>query len=140
MAKIKPKSAKLEKPNMPIDNRKANKVKRSQHRDYLEYFHAHGHECLECGTRANIEAHHVVPQDNRTVVPLCSYCHRGDNRDNCFICEDDNGVPGNAPFAVVKGYYLHRGTRSAEFREKWTDEKLLEIADGLYAEYQKINA
>ena len=138
MGKIKPKAAKLEKPNMPTDNRKANKVKRSQRRDYLEYFHAHGHECLECGTRANIEAHHVVPQDNRTVVPFCSYCHRLHNKNGALIVEYDDGN-GNTPFSVLKGYCMHHGTKSAEFRAKWNDKKLLEIANKLYKEYE-INA
>ena len=137
MGKLKPKAAKLEKPNMPTDNRKANKVKRSQHRDYLEYFHAQGHECLECGTRVNIEAHHVVSQDNRTVVPFCSYCHRGDDRQGRVFA---NYEPLQNFVNTIKGYYLHRGTRSAEFMEKWTDEKLLKIADELYEEYQKHNA
>lgn len=132
MAKLKPKAAKLEKPNMPTDNRKADKVKRSQHREYLEYFHVQGHACLECGTKANIEAHHVVPQDNRTITPFCTFCHRGDERQGRKIL---NNMQYNTKMDVAKGYYLHRGTRSAEFSEKWTDEKLLEIADELYKEY-----
>ena len=116
--KLQPKKAKLEKVYNHIDNRKADKITRNDHRDYLKSFHEQGHKCLVCG-HWQIEAHHIDPKDNRTIVPLCAYHHRGAYYDE------------NNPFHE-KGFYAHRGTRSAEFRLKYPDEYLMTIARGLF--------
>ena len=134
--KLQPKQAKLKKNFTHTDNRKADKVKRGDHKDYLQWLKHQPLQCLECGTLHNIELHHVDSQDDRTVVPFCSYCHRGDERQKRIIYDT---VHGNALASVLKGFYLHRGTRSAEFRKKWTDEILLTIAKKLYEQYTQNN-
>jgi len=121
-----------------VDNRKKDKVKRGDHKKYMAWFHKQGFECLECGTKYNIEADHIDPQDDRTVVPFCSYCHRGDNKNNCYI-DDSSEKPGNTPFAVSKGYYRTRGTRTAEFKAKWSDEILLKIAANIYKRFENVS-
>lgn len=130
--KLKPKAAKLEKQNLPTKKNK-NKVKRSDHRNYLEYFHQQGHKCIVCGTDKNIEAHHCVPSDNRTIVSLCSYCHRGDEREGRRI---QAGAYRNTRAIVGKGYFCHRGSESKAFRHNFPDEYLMQIARQNYLEYK----
>lgn len=34
-----------------------------------------GKPCINCGSLENVHAHHVVPGDDETLVPLCLRCH-----------------------------------------------------------------
>jgi hypothetical protein len=119
--KLKQKAAKLEKMNLPGKKNKI-KVKRGDHKDYVKWFHDQKFSCIECTSRQT-EAHHIVPSDDRTIVPICPYHHRG-----AYFIKDNK--------EHEKGFYLHRGTRSKEFREKFPDKKLMQLAKGLYKDYQ----
>lgn len=145
--KIVGKRVDLKKPNLPVDNRKSGKVKRGDYRDYLLWFHSQPLKCLECGSPF-FEADHINPQDDRTVVPFCSYCHRGDERENRHILSPSSSSrerfnalhlsssPRNTFHFVTKGFYRTRGTRTSEFKERWPDDVLLKIAAGYYRQYQ----
>lgn len=135
--KLKQKQAKLQKTFTHVDNRKKDKVKRGDYKEYVAWFHEQPLQCLECGTLYDIEADHINPQDDRTIVPFCSYCHRGDNlRGRKFLILPVGNANNTFDFVTV-GYYRTRGTRTAEFKAKWSDEVLLKIAERLYQEYKK---
>jgi hypothetical protein len=132
----------LVKQNMPTYNRKTDKVTREHYREHLDWMGNQDLCCLECGTRQNLELHHPVPQDNRTVVPFCSYCHRGEEknivdnkRGRAIKSPEDKGYesllhkPSNGTFAVTLGYSLHNRTRSGEFNKKWNMDELLKTAE-----------
>lgn len=116
--KLQPKKAKLEKNYTHVDNRKAEKVTREDYREYLKHFHTQKHSCIVCGKQP-AEAHHVIPQDNRTIVPICAWHHRGFG-----VAPEGEG-----------GFFLHRGMRSKEFREAYPDEYMLQRAREFYNEY-----
>ena len=117
--KLQPKKAKLEKNYTHVDNRKAEKVTREDYREYLKHFHEQKHPCLVCG-HIPTEAHHIDPQDNRTVVPICAWHHRGFG-----VAPEGEG-----------GYFLHRGMRSAEFKRDYPESTMREIAKELFDEYK----
>jgi hypothetical protein len=140
------KKADLKKPNMPVDTRKFGNVKRGDHRDYLSWFHNQCFTCLECSSPF-IEADHINPQDDRTVVPFCSYCHRGDERQGRPVLAPSGAtkerfealhlgdMPRNTYHFVTKGFYRTRGTRMAEFKKRWPDDVLLKIAQSYHQKY-----
>lgn len=134
--KTQPKKEPLKKHFTHVDNRKQGKVKRSDHKEYVEWLKQQPLECLECGSLHSTELHHVDPQDSRTCVVFCSYCHRGDLRDKRHIINDKSQPVANCLNYVTKGYYLHRGTKSKVFKSKWSDDILLKIAERLYSEYK----
>ena len=57
--------------------------------------------CLHCGATKRIHAHHTIPGDNESLVPLCAACHK---REHCrldgIILENVKGrtpPPGEQP-------------------------------------------
>lgn len=127
------KQAKLEKNFTHHDNREKKGFKDAK---YLEWFHQQGFRCLECETPHFIEAHHVHRPDDRTVVPFCSYCHRGDENQNRPIVKPYFSLAlRNSTTSVIKGYFLHRGTESHAFSIVHPDSMLLQKARELYNSY-----
>lgn len=124
-----------------IDNRKNSRITKKHFREHLVWMGNLPLRCLECGTMHNIELHHMIPQDNRTVVPFCSYCHRGDLKDSREILIKEYFPPvngfSNFKNIVIEGYYMHRGTESARFNRKWDEEILFVISNAYLEEHKK---
>lgn len=69
---------------MPVTQTKTQQVKRDA-----------GYKCVECGSEEKVQGHHMIPQDDDSIIALCAECHSSKHPDipKAWFFSEKNNKP-----------------------------------------------